>query len=163
MEPARPCGPWVPGSENRLTAVKRTSLCDLWELTDKVLGKDGKENICHTKKFIEEVLDSLGEQGGETLELSVCSEEKNNGRERKGIAFYEKGVNASTTIYLEEYYEKFLMGSDVEELARQALEAYRKIQAEQPWNGISVRNFEDVEDKIIYRLVNKERNRGLLG
>ena len=97
-----------------------------------------------------------------SLDLSIHSTVKNNGYQRKGITFSEEGINISPTIYLEEYYEKFMRGSSVKELAEQVLEMYRKIRIRHSWNEVSVQDYQNIKDKIIYKLVNQERNGELL-
>ncbi len=97
-----------------------------------------------------------------SLDLSIHSTVKNNGYQRKGITFSEEGINISPTIYLEEYYEKFMRGSSVKELAEQVLEMYRKIRIRHSWNEVAVQDYQNIKDKIIYKLVNQERNGELL-
>lgn len=87
---------------------------------------------------------------------------KNNGYERKGIVFVEEGINISPTIYLEEYYEKFKQGYDTDNLARQLVELYLRIRVDHSWEGDFVKDYENIRDRIVYRLVNMEKNQELL-
>lgn len=114
------------------------------------------------EQFVEKVAEIIREQAEEALYLSIHTTVKNNGYERKGITFSEKGSNISPTIYLEEYYEKFIRGSDVAGLAEQVLGMYYKVRIKHTWEEESVRDYRNVKNKIIYKLVNRERNRELL-
>ena len=106
------------------------------------------------EQFIENMAAIIKGRMEISLDLSIHSTVKNNGYQRKGITFSEEGINISPTIYLEEYYEK--------ELAEQVLEMYRKIRIRHSWNEVSVQDYQNIKDKIIYKLVNQERNGELL-
>lgn len=114
------------------------------------------------EQFIENMAAIIKGRMEISLDLSIHSTVKNNGYQRKGITFSEEGSNISPTIYLEEYYEKFMRGSSVKELAEQVLEMYRKIRIRHSWNEVSVQDYQNIKDKIIYKLVNQERNGELL-
>ena len=114
------------------------------------------------EQFIENMAAIIKGRMEISLDLSIHSTVKNNGYQRKGITFSEEGINISPTIYLEEYYEKFMRGSSVKELAEQVLEMYRKIRIRHSWNEVSVQDYQNIKDKIIYKLVNQERNGELL-
>lgn len=114
------------------------------------------------EQFVEKVAEILSSQVEGTLHLSIHATVKNNGHERKGITFSEKGTNISPTIYLEEYYEKFIRGSDVKWLAEQVLKMYYKVRIENTWGEDAVQDYQNVKDRIIYKLVNQEKNRELL-
>lgn len=114
------------------------------------------------EQFVETIMKELQSLTDRELVLSLHTAVKNNGCERKGVTFAEKGVNISPTIYLEEYYEKFRLGIDVKTLARRVLEMYRRVRREQSWQGEALQDYESVKDRIIYKLVNREKNAELL-
>lgn len=114
------------------------------------------------ERFVEKIAEIIREKVKEPLNLSIHTTIKNNGYERKGITFSEKGINISPTIYLEEYYEKFIRGSDAESLAEQVLGMYYKVRVKHTWKEDAVQDYQNIKDKIIYKLVNRERNRELL-
>ena len=114
------------------------------------------------EKFVGRIEEILGERVEAQVHLSVHTTIKNNGYERKGITFSEEGINISPTIYLEEYYEKFIRGSDVESLAEQVLKMYDKVRVKHTWGETAVQDYQNVKERIIYKLVNQERNRELL-
>ncbi len=114
------------------------------------------------EKFVESVVSILRGQVEESLHLSVYTSVKNNGYERRGITFSEEETNISPTIYLEEYYEKFIRGDDVKRLAEQVLEMYQKVRVKHTWGGEIVQDYQHVREKVIYKLVNREKNKELL-
>lgn len=114
------------------------------------------------EKFVGRVVEILGERVEAQVHLTVHTTIKNNGYERKGITFSEEGINISPTIYLEEYYEKFIRGSDVESLAEQVLKMYDKVRVKHIWGETAVQDYQNVKERIIYKLVNQERNEEML-
>lgn len=114
------------------------------------------------EEFVEKVAEILKDQVKEPLHLSIHTTVKNNGFARKGITFSEKGTNISPTIYLEEYYEKFIRGSDVRWVAEQVLKMYYKVRIKHTWGEEAVQDYRNVKDRIIYKLVNRKRNKELL-
>ena len=47
---------------------------------------------------------------------------KNNGIQEEGITLIEKGVNISPTVYMREYYDRFLQGETLRALAEEVIE-----------------------------------------
>ena len=104
---------------------------------------------------------TVEEKVKEGLEKSVCvsvhTAQKYNGTLRKGILFSEQGSNISPTIYLEEYYRQFEQGDTIEEIV-----LYKKVRFKEPWKEEMIRSYEGIKGRLIYRLINKKENEGLL-
>ncbi len=89
---------------------------------------------------------------------------KNNGVRMKAVSILRKNENATPSIYLKQYYNEFKKGRSVESICNEifqiyeeSLKAFREnISLEQ------LSDFETVQDKIFYRLINYEMNRSLL-
>ena len=82
---------------------------------------------------------------------------------RTGIMISENGINISPTIYLEEYFQQFKRGYPLELIVKDILSLYEKIRFQNSWKeGEKVKSYDFVKGRIIYRLVNRERNRKLL-
>jgi len=94
--------------------------------------------------------------------LSVYTAEKNNGVKRQGITIAQKGINISPTIYLEEYYEKYLNGCSIEGVAKDVLRLYHEVRLQKSWDEEKISSYKEIESKIVYRLVNLEANFNLL-
>lgn len=114
------------------------------------------------EQFVEQVVEVLNAHADENLHLSIHETTKNNGYERKGISFIKKGSKMSPTIYMEEFYHKFLHGSSVERIAEELLEVYHGVRFQTSWNAENIQYYDRIKDKIIYKVVNKEKNKELL-
>ena len=113
-------------------------------------------------QFVQAVESKMKEVVNEDMALSIYTAEKNNGVKRQGITIAQKGINISPTIYLEEYYEKYLDGCSVEKIANDVLRLYQEVRLPKSWDEDKINSYESIEDKIVYRLVNLEANSNLL-
>lgn len=114
------------------------------------------------EQFVQRLESAIRGFAEESLELSIHTSVKNNGYQRRGITFSEKGTNISPTIYLEEYYAKYTQGANLEQLAEQILEMYHKVRLEHSWRNDRIQDYKWVKNHIIYKLVHRDRNRQLL-
>lgn len=113
-------------------------------------------------QFIQAVETRMKEVVNEDIALSIYTAEKNNGVKRQGITIAQKGINISPTIYLEEYYEKFINGCALETIVQDILRLYHEVRLQKSWNEDKINSYEAIEERIVYRLVNKEANTKLL-
>lgn len=113
-------------------------------------------------QFVKAVEFELKEVVGEEVTLSIYEAEKNNGVKRVGITFSKRGVNLAPTIYLEEYYEKYLRGWILEACVGDILRLYYEVQVKKSWDEEILSEFHMIEDSIVYRLVNADANKELL-
>lgn len=114
------------------------------------------------EKFVQEIETILQTKVGDNRKVYIHTATKNNGRTRKGITFVEEGINVSPTIYLEEYYERFIKGGCFEDITEQILQLYQSVRVPRSWECDFVNDYEMVKDKIVIRLVNKSENEKLL-
>lgn len=87
---------------------------------------------------------------------------KNNGKERTGILFETPGINISPTIYLEEYYQSYRQGADLEKIVDEIMKFYEEIKQDKSWDYERILNYEGVRDRIVFKLVNTMKNRKFL-
>lgn len=113
-------------------------------------------------QFVQAVESKMREVVNEDIMLSIYTAEKNNGVKRQGITIAQHGVNISPTIYLEEYYEKYLNGCKVDRIAKDVLRLYHEVRLQKSWDEDKISSYEAIEDRIVYRLVNLEANSNLL-
>lgn len=87
---------------------------------------------------------------------------KNNGVAWIGLSVRKHDEAIAPIIYLDGYYERYCKGEKIEKLSEDIL--LQTDQAPQPpeWDYRSILNFEKIKDRIIYRLVSRERNEKLL-
>ena len=89
---------------------------------------------------------------------------KNNGEERQGFVFQTEKEGISPVIYMEEYYERYLHGMEMERVIDSLINWYEHArQIPDPVMGAEhLRDFERIRKKIVYRIINTERNRKIL-
>lgn len=108
---------------------------------------------------------AAGAQGqlGDRYEISDTVTIKNNTTEYTGIIFQKKTENVAPTIYIEDLYERYKVQEvTIQDAIKEVISRYEKsIKGMQRINGLSV-DYASCQDRIIYRLVSKERNLFLL-
>lgn len=120
-----------------------------------------RENMSY-EEFILKVEECLKERMISTGQVSIKTSFKNNGQIRKGIAFAEEGADISPIIYLEEYFECFNQGSPFDMIINQICALYKNIKKEHCWEGEYILKYNNVKNKIIYKLISRQRNKELL-
>lgn len=99
--------------------------------------------------------------GGERAQLYTAV--KNNGTERTGVLIEAPGINISPTIYLEEYYEDYRNGTPLEKIAGDVIAFYRSVRQDRSWDCSRFMTYPGVRDKLVFKLINTDKNRGILG
>ena len=87
---------------------------------------------------------------------------KNNNLVLTGISIRSKEVNLAPTIYMDSYYNDYKDGRPVSEIIAEVERAYNAYKVEQDFDVSSITDFNHVQDKICYKLVNRDRNKELL-
>lgn len=114
------------------------------------------------EKFMKTVQDRVQDIAGADACVQVQEVRKNNNVVLHGMSILRKGQNVSPTIYLDSFYEMMEEGTDVECIVKKILEVYVR---GLPRGNVDMEFFKDfasVRDRIVYRLVNREKNRDLL-
>lgn len=99
---------------------------------------------------------------GETWQVRLKEVRKNNGVLLHGLMVIPPGKNVAPTIYLETFYAAYCDGIPFGEVFGRIMEIFRE---ETPGEDIDVnffRVFEEVRERICFRLVGREHNRELL-
>ena len=108
--------------------------------------------------FLEETKSSIEDRMEEGTQVSITSIQKNNGIKKDGICILESGHNISPTIYLNDYYEKYLDGMEIEDVVREVLEVYKRSKVESGVDLDFFLDYEKAKKKLVYKLVNYEKN-----
>ncbi len=87
---------------------------------------------------------------------------KNNGKERIGLTISHPGTNVFPTIYLEEFYNQYLSGRTISDIADNILSIYREIKFDTDWNVDEIQNFNTAKPLIAYKLIHLKKNESLL-
>lgn len=114
------------------------------------------------KSFIQEVIARVQAVVGEEARVYVQEVRKNNSVLMHGLTIMRRGGNISPTIYLDSFYELLKEGMDMEKIVAKLLAVYVKGLPRSSVDMEFFRDFEKVKDRIVYRLVNREKNRELL-
>ena len=113
-------------------------------------------------EFAEELREIVLAKLPDVEEIKVKRVLKNNSVAKLGMLFEDKRSNASPTIYLEEFYNAYCGGMEIEAIVEKVVACYeedclkRKIDVSFMWT------WEKVKPMVAYKLINKERNRELL-
>lgn len=115
-----------------------------------------KENL------ISEIKDAVILSLGSGYEVSIKKTLKNNGLELTGIMIRRKGDMVSPVIYIDQFLELYESGASATAIAKKIIGIYtEKIMTGCP-DITSFTDFNSLKDKIIFQLVNTERNAALL-
>lgn len=112
-------------------------------------------NYC---QFIRAVEQKVKEGVKGQVSVAVHTSIKNNGVRKYGLILTQPGINISPTIYLEEYYQQYKRGDSLENIAGNILRLYGEIRFERSWEGEYIKEYTNVQNKIIYHLVNAASN-----
>ena len=111
--------------------------------------------------FAEVVKAGLEEEHPE-CSIMVHKVTKNNSLVLTGISIRNKEVNLAPTIYMDGYYNDYKNGRPLVEIIAEVERAYNTYKAEQDFDVSSITDFNLVQDKICYKLVNRDKNKELL-
>lgn len=120
-----------------------------------------KEKINEYDIFIKEITEKVKEKMGEGYSTRIYKVTKNNSLELDSLVMLKEGKNFAPNIYLLPYYEAYVQGTDMNELANRLCSVYYDCNAPMVDEKFSY-FFEDMKTKIIYRLVSYDRNEKLL-
>lgn len=110
------------------------------------------------RNFTEQVKNEVVKKLGEDSFVQLHQETKNNGEKRMGLLIRTLETNIFPIIYLEEYYESYKNGKNIEEIAEEIQHFFFKIRKNESWNGRELLTYENVKDRIGIRLINTNRN-----
>lgn len=98
---------------------------------------------------------------GSDIQISSSIRRKNNNTLHRGLAFKVPGENFAPVIYLETAYQAYQNGISISDIYEKLYHKYKSLPL--PENNINaLLDFENVKDKIVYKLVNYEQNEVLL-
>lgn len=115
------------------------------------------------KEFAEEIRKRISGKMEDVLEIKIKPVLKNNGKKLTAFVFKERVQKATPTIYLDDFYREYGKAKkNLDEIAGQIIELYEKYRVVDEVDVDFIRHWENVKDKIVYRLINRERNKKLL-
>ena len=112
------------------------------------------------ERFIEVVKGEVEKRAG--VEIVTEQVRKNNGLTLTGMIFKEQGSNASVTIYVEDFYEAYQSGVEMEEIIDVIYKEYMDNRITENIDLSDFREFAKAKINIVCKLVNYEANKDML-
>lgn len=116
----------------------------------------------NTVDLFAEVIKTGLEEAHPECSVMVHKVTKNNNLVLTGISIRSREVNLAPTIYMDGYYNDYKNGRPVMEIIAEVERAYDTYKVEQDFDVNSITDFNHVQDKICYKLVNRDKNKELL-
>ena len=88
--------------------------------------------------------------------------QKNNGVTAVGLTIRKKGSQITPVIYMEEFYQKYLMGASIDDLSDFLITKSRMIPSLSKGDYKDIRDFGKIKNHIVYKLINAKKNEKLL-
>ena len=113
------------------------------------------------KAVVEKIREYLPESfANASVELQTVL--KNNGLELTGLTIRNTGSNICPTIYLEQFFEAYSAGEDIKKVMENIASLRLRNEVETLFDANQITDFEQVKERIIPRVINREWNRNLL-
>ena len=113
-------------------------------------------------EFMNAMLCEIRGQVDAQVRTELYAVTKNNGTRRTGILFKQEDSNLAPTIYLEEFYQKYLKGQQVPDLADSICSIYQEIRVKKTCDCQNLFDFNHVKEHIVYKLIRRDANEELL-
>lgn len=113
-------------------------------------------------EFMNAMLCEIRGQVDAQVRTELYTVTKNNGTRRTGILFKQEDSNLAPTIYLEEFYQKYLKGQLVPDLADSICSIYQEIRVKKTCDCQNLFDFNHVKEHIVYKLIRRDANEELL-
>lgn len=114
------------------------------------------------KDFVEYIKENAVYIAGEGGKITINHVIKNNGHEMDGLVIMEKGRDIAPTIYLDSFYKMYTQGENIKNIIRQIEIIYRENRDNITFDVNILKNFDTIQDKIVYKVVNYKSNEKLL-
>ncbi len=108
--------------------------------------------------FCSTLTECVREKTGGQAEVSVHRIPKNNGIYIDGMSILEDGTTITPSIYLNQYYQEYLEGVSVEEIADKIIACYRSGMQKRDVPAYFYTEFSNLKEYIYLRLVNYSMN-----
>lgn len=112
--------------------------------------------------FTDNIVNVLQQRMGHEYDVKVTKVTKNNDIELTGVVLMKESDNLSPTIYLDGLFKEYQDGAYIEDLAEQIIRLYKEQLPAGRLDMDFFRNFEQVKDRIFYKLVSYDKNRKML-
>jgi len=114
------------------------------------------------KEFSKKLLKEIKKIIPKEYIVELGSVTKNNGVTEEAVSIFEKNKNISPTIYLNEFYECYKEGVELELLAAEIVRRNNEYKLEESLDVSFFMDYKKAKSKIVFKLVNREKNIKLL-
>jgi len=114
------------------------------------------------EEFLHYVQRSTENVAGEGGKVTISHVMKNNGKELDGLVNMEAGSHISPTIYLNSFYDQYLSGRSLDDIVEEVTGLYYENRNRIVLHPDYFSEFAHVSDRIVYKIVNFEKNARLL-
>lgn len=114
------------------------------------------------ESFVVAIRQQVERLAGGNLKVMEVSVDKNNGVVHRGLMLRDTHSNMAPTVYLEELYREFQMGRSLYDISSDVLKIYDKAAGATDFDVEYFKDFSQIKEHIVYRLVNREKNQMLL-
>lgn len=109
------------------------------------------------------VREEVERRTGDCYKVRLNDVRKNNGVVLRGLTVTQDDSNISPTIYLNHYYEEYINGrATLVNVVNDVMDTYHKNKVNQSVDMKYFLNYESVKHRIVYKLINTEKNKELL-
>lgn len=117
-------------------------------------------NFEEFKKYIVENITEYLPQQYEKARISIDRIVKNNDMVLDGLRIFPENTNVVPVLYVNQEYERYKEGENLDEIVGKLADQFVAAKFEEmPVNVASLSDYEQVKDRVICRLVNREANR----
>ena len=113
-------------------------------------------------EFSDYIKQCFRELMGSDVRINIITVIGNNDCERDALIILEKDSTMSPSIYLKEYYEDYVKGVSMGEIIANIYGVYKRYHIQNDINADFFYNYEKIKKSIVYKLVNKEKNKKML-
>lgn len=120
-------------------------------------------NYMNYKEFLETITQNLHRTLGDSYQIDVCPLSKNNGVILDGLRIHRDGQIFVPTIYLNMYFDAYENHSmNMEEILSDILGLYQCAAPPCCLSEESIKDFESLKSRVMYRMIHTESNQELL-
>lgn len=114
-------------------------------------------------QFLEEVKTAVQGELGIGYDVRTQKITKNNGVVLDGLIIGEAGKKIAPTMYLNPYYTRFKQGMSLKDILAEVISEYRESSNIVFGDMKRLLDFNNLKDRVVYKLVQRETNQELLG
>jgi hypothetical protein len=114
------------------------------------------------KTFIIETADTIRDIMGDEVEIKLTTITKNNNVKLDGLTIKMEEENVSPTIYLNDYYERYLKEKSINDIAYEVIAIYQENKVKKSIDINFFTEFNNVKNNIAFKLINYGKNKETL-